>query len=509
MKWPFSFNFQSFFGRLLISYLIIIVISLTVIGISFGYLVQRYFYGLKEWDATSNGRRIARLVSENIPEGELIADNLKQAEEKINTIARSSNMDIAFMDNSGEVLYDSTNIGNFQLTLAEEEIKSVLNGNSLTKKIMGPKYKNLLLVFPLLETGDADHTIVMGPQTPPNSEVIGGLVIQTTLGGVAETINNVIQLILYSFLIAIIAALILSISFSRKVTRPLANLKDAAGKISEGTYEKVSVPQNNSEEMTHLVNTFNYAVDQVKKTLEKKKQLEKMQKEFVANASHEFRAPLTSIKGFLELIIDNDLEVDEINEYASIMYKDTEYLEHLLSDLIVLSKLDSESIKLDIKTMNAKELVTRALQSMRNKFDEKSVQVSTNIDDKLYEIKADTNRIYQVLINLIENAITYSPPTTAITINAENIEYKSYDKAIKFSVADEGPGIPESEQEKIWERFYKSNIARTRNEENGSGLGLAIVKEIVEKHGGEVNLDSIPGEGATFSFIIPDNGMAE
>jgi len=492
-----KFN-KGFFGRLLLSYLVIIFISLTIIGIMFGYLIQNYYFGLKEWEATNNGRRIAELVSENISGGTIRSNRISQAKDKIQTIARSSNMGIGLMNSEGRIILNIPTIENFNLTLEEIEIEHVLKGNTITKKIMGPEYKNLLMVIPLKETKDTGVDIMEAQSLDNQHQLVGAVVIQTPLGSVTATINNIIRLILYSFLMAIIAAVILSISFSRRVTKPLADIQRSALQSAEGKFHNVQVPENSSKEIKHLVNTFNYAVTQIRETLQKKKNLEKMRKEFVVNVSHEFRAPLTSIKGFLEIMQEQNLSPDEIKECVNIMYEDAEYLEHLLSDLLVLGQLESENTILHKEYIYPEKLIKRTLKTMKNKFGDKEIHINLELDDNLPEIYVDINRINQVLLNLLENAVNYSPVGGEITISTHLLQ----ENRVEFSISDQGPGIPEDEISNIWQRFYKVDRARTRERKKGSGLGLAIVKEIIEKHGGIIDVKSKPGSGSTFSFII-------
>ena len=489
----------------MLSNLLIILISLAVIGIMFGYLVQNYYFGLKEWEVTTNSQRIARLVSENISGGSIESDHLVKDVDKITTIARSTNMDIGLMNEQGKMVFNAPTIEDFNLTLEQSEVDHVLQGNTITKKIMGPEHRNLLMVLPLLETSNKE-IILMGPQTPEiQTNVVGAVIIQAPLGGIAATINNIIRLVIYSFLVAIAAAILLSISFTKRVTRPLKDIQNSALKSAKGTYQEVSVPINSSDEIKHLVNTFNYAVKQINETMKKRKKLEKMSKKFVANVSHEFRAPLTSIKGFLEIINDGSLSLDEIKECSKIMYKDAEYLENLLTDLLTLGQLEVKQDSLKKIVTSPEILVSRAIKTMQHKLENKQIKIDLQIEENIPNIKVDPNRIHQVLINLLDNAIIYSPKDRNITIKVATPSTQQSSKTrekVKFSVIDEGPGIPEDELDNIWQRFYKIDTARTREQKNGSGLGLAIVKDVVLKHGGTVEVDSTLGTGSTFSFII-------
>lgn len=494
-------NTNSIFGRLMVSHLVIIFISLAVIGIMFGYLIQNYYNGLKEWEATNNSRRIASLVSENITEGSIfMSDDISvgNTRSKINTIARSTNMDIGLMDEKGEMVLNVNSI-KANLSLEKQELNHVLAGNTFTKKIMGPDYRYLLMAVPLIET-DNDIKIMEPQQSESSPQVLGAVLIQTPLGNIGATVNNIMKLILYSFLVALAAAIFLSLSFSKKITKPLNSIKEAALKSTEGKVQKVDSPSEGSEEINHLVNTYNYAAKQINRTLEKQKQLEKMQKQFVANVSHEFRAPLTSIKGFLEILLEQDLSHEEIQEYVQIMYKDTEHLEHLLSDLLVLSKLDTEKESLNLKKTTPTYLINEAVESMKNIIEEKNMNLKIEIEDDLPEIKVDRGRIHQVLINLIENAVNYSKANSNLIIKVEKIKESNLD--VKFSVIDKGIGIPEDEIENIWDRFYKIDTARTREDKKGSGLGLAIVKDIIEKHEGEITVKSLINKGSKFIFRL-------
>ncbi len=493
---------DSIFGRLMLSHLIIIFISLTVIGLMFGYLVQNYYHGLKEWEATNNSRRIAKLVSESLSEGNLRSPNIEESKEKINTIARSSNMDIGLMNKDGEMLLNSSTIRDFELTLEEHEINHILKGNTFTKKILGPENRNLLMVVPLINEDD-DISAIGSQPIKEEEKIIGAVTIQTPLGGITETINNIIKLIIYSFIVAIFAAGILSLAFARKITKPLANIQKSALQSARGNFNRVEPPDNSSEEIKHLVNTYNYAVSQIDKTMNKRKKLEKSQKEFVANVSHEFRAPLTSIKGFLELILEQYLSEKEIKEYTEIMYQDAEYLENLLSELLVLGELDANDKEegLKIKDCDMELIITRALKSLEKSIEEKNIKIDYSAKGRISSIPADKNKIQQVLINLLENAITYSPENSTIKIQLKEAQETNKYNLI-CSISDEGPGIPEEEQDKIWQRFYKIDDARTRNGKEGSGLGLAIVKNIIERHNGIIEVKSNSGEGTTFTFKI-------
>lgn len=496
------FNINSILGRLMVSYLVVIFISLAVIGIMFGYLVQNYYNGLKEWEATNNSRRIASLVSENIEKGDIFLKddfNIGGTRSKIYTISRSTNMDIGLIDKSGDMVLNVSFI-DANLSLKEAELKQVLSGNTFTKKIMGPDYRHLIMAIPLFQTADEDVKIIGSQPTTGNKDIIGAVLIQTPLGNIGATVNNIMKLILYSFLVALAVSVFLSVSFSRRITRPIDKITEAALKSTEGNVEKVNIPDNSTEEINYLANTYNYAAKHINRTLEKQRSLEKLQKQFVADVSHEFRAPLTSIKGFLEILREQNLNKKEREKYLDIMFKDTQHLEKLLNDLIELSKLDTTKESLEKSLTSPELLINGALKSLENLVNEKNIKVETKISNNLPDINIDRNKIHQVLINLIENAVNYSEPNSKIIVEAKKAKQPDY--KVQFSVIDNGIGIPPEELDNIWERFYKIDNARTRDGQKGSGLGLAIVKDIIEKHDGEIEVESELKEGSKFTFKL-------
>ncbi len=500
----FDFEIKTLFGKLLSLNLVIILISLTVIGVLFSYLIQNYYYGLKEYEARNNGRRIAKQVSENISGGN-IKSNLATTEEKINTIARSSNMNIGLMNETGTIILNAPEMTDRNLALDGREIQQILNGNIITKKLMGPDDENLLMGIPLIQNQDNNIVTIDSQMLEEEINLVGGILIEASLGSIGTTINNILKFVLYSFVVAIIAAIALSIPFTKKITKPLEDIQKSALKSVKGDFQKVKTPTKCSKEIRHLIHTYNYSVTQINETLKKKKRLEKLRKKFVADVSHEFRAPLTSIKGFLELIKNKNISKDKIKEYSEIMYKDTEYLEHLLKDLTDLGQLESKNISLNKEKISPQKLIYRSIETMEKRFQQKDVNIEIELEDNLPEIKVDKNRIHQVLINLLKNAINHAPENSTITVKAQSTsDFKQEEskQKIKFSVIDEGEGIPEEKQEKLWQRFYKVDTARTRQDQNGSGLGLAIVKNIINKHNGNVEVQSQPGNGSTFSFTV-------
>lgn len=228
------------------------------------------------------------------------------------------------------------------------------------------------------------------------------------------------------------------------------------------------------------------------------KQLENTRREFVANVSHELRTPLTLIKGFVETLIDGAKDDPEVAErFLKMIDKHTDRLTFLIEDLLTISRLESGQIVLNLLNLEVHPLVQHVIDDLQSKADERGVTLANQVAENTVAI-GDADRLQQVLFNLIDNAIKYGRPDGRVTVDARKRE----DGMIEVSVQDNGPGIPPDSVDRVFERFYRVDRARSR-EQGGTGLGLAIVKHIIQSHHGEVWLKSTVGSGSTFYFTLP------
>lgn len=226
------------------------------------------------------------------------------------------------------------------------------------------------------------------------------------------------------------------------------------------------------------------------------KKIEKVRREFLANVSHELRTPLTSIRGFLEAMIDGVIDEREREKYLQIIHQETLRLGRLVSDVLELARLESGKVELERREVNLALLIERSLLKLTPQLEEKNLTVKKQISPELPHILADEDRMEQVLLNLLNNAIFFSPQGGEIIISA--IKKGKY---AEVSIEDQGPGIPEEELPYIFERFYRVEKSRAKKH-GGLGLGLSIAKQIIELHGGEIGVESKPGQGSRFYFRI-------
>jgi two-component system, OmpR family, phosphate regulon sensor histidine kinase PhoR len=228
------------------------------------------------------------------------------------------------------------------------------------------------------------------------------------------------------------------------------------------------------------------------------RRLERIRRDFVANVSHEFRTPLTAIQGFAETLIGGAMD-DPQNRgrFLGIILEHSRRLARLTEDLLRLSQMDAEQLELEIRAVSVSQLIESCYETAQRRAAEKSLSLSLHVPSHLPDVAADNRRLQEVVQNLLDNAIQYTLPGGKIVLSAE-----TRNDEVTFTVADTGIGIPQADQPRIFERFYRVDVARSR-EAGGTGLGLSIAKHLVEAHSGRIWVDSEVGVGSKFHFSIP------
>lgn len=227
------------------------------------------------------------------------------------------------------------------------------------------------------------------------------------------------------------------------------------------------------------------------------KQLENTRQEFVANVSHELRTPLSMIKGYVETLINGAKDDPTVaTRFLQTIEKHADRLTYLIEDLLTISRLESGQIVLSLQKVELRPLVDAVVNDLHSRASDKKVVLENQVPPEL-TVRADGDRLQQVLFNLVDNAIKYGRPEGQVWIGASLTD----EQTIEISVRDNGPGIPPDAIDRIFERFYRVDKARSR-EQGGTGLGLSIVKHIVQSHHGEVWVKSAVGQGTTFFFTL-------
>jgi two-component system phosphate regulon sensor histidine kinase PhoR len=232
------------------------------------------------------------------------------------------------------------------------------------------------------------------------------------------------------------------------------------------------------------------------------KQLERTREEFVANVSHELRTPLSLIKGYVETLLDGARNNPEVAErFLRIIERNTQRLDLLIQDLLTISALESGRVKLNLQPVELRPLAEKVFADLKTRAEERDVKLVNQLTD--LTALADAHRLEQVFANLVDNAIKYGRAQGTVIVGGRKAEANK----VELFVQDDGPGIPPESLDRVFERFYRVDKARSR-EQGGTGLGLSIVKHIVQGHGGTVWVKSELGKGATFFFTLPQEKSA-
>jgi signal transduction histidine kinase len=279
--------------------------------------------------------------------------------------------------------------------------------------------------------------------------------------------------------------------------RPLEDLVDASGRLAGGDLD-ARVKVGGLAETATLGGAFNEMAEELQRRAGERDQLERMKDEFVLTASHELRSPLTSVQGFAELLL---LEREKLSpkqaETVEVILDNTRHLVRLLNDLLDLARSDAGRLTIRPVQTEATGLIEDAVRTMRAQLDARGQELTVEIAPDLPRIEADRDRIRQVLVNLLTNANEYCPQGANIGVKARRDGAE-----VEIDVIDDGPGIPEQQLERIFERFSRGDAGETQRV-GGTGLGLAISKSLIELHGGTIGAESTTGGGATFHVRLP------
>jgi two-component system sensor histidine kinase BaeS len=315
------------------------------------------------------------------------------------------------------------------------------------------------------------------------------------LGGTDDTPAEAFgQTLLYSLLaagvVATVAAALASLLVSRRFVEPLRYVLAATSRIASGRYGE-RVPVRDADELGELSQSFNAMA----RALE---EAERRRMEVISDVSHELRTPLSTIRGYVEGLAEGVVEPSQ--ETWTLLYAEFERLGRLVDNLRRLSRAEAGQLDLTIAPVSPEEVVRFAVGGMLPLFDEKGVELKSEVPETLPSVLADVDRVVQVLSNLLSNALRHTPDGGQVVVEAE-----AGGDDVAFEITDTGTGIAPEHLERLFERFYRVDKSRSRDEvRGGSGMGLAISRALVEAMGGRIWVESPGlGKGATFAFILP------
>ena len=301
-------------------------------------------------------------------------------------------------------------------------------------------------------------------------------------------------------LIGFVISIAISVIISRTLLAPIKGMTEAAEAMADGDFSR-KIPVESEDEIGILSTTFNDMATQIETMLEELRKAEQLRREFVANVSHELRTPLTSIRTYAETIYDTeDIPKDMQEEFLRVIINESDRMTKIVQDLLLLSRFDSGNSNLQLEKFSIERSVRDIYAAIALEAKKRNHQLNMELEWKLPRIQGDKARIEQVLMNIIINAVKYTPDGGVISIYSGSADGKVW-----IRIEDTGVGIPQEDLLRVFERFYRVDKARAR-ESGGTGLGLAIAHEIIKMHGGDIQIESTPGSGTSVLVTLPIEG---
>ena len=327
---------------------------------------------------------------------------------------------------------------------------------------------------------------------------VGTVVISVALDSVERTLQGLTGIFFLISLLVLVVIGFVTRSLIKLSLKPLNRIEETAAAIAEGDLSARLPSVNPRTEVGRLTKSLNTMLSRIEKSFEVQTESEDKLRRFVADASHELRTPLTAIRGFAELHRQGAVVGEEkTRELVSRIEKESIRMSTLVEDLLLLARLD-QSRELTFDPVDINYLVNEAIASARAAGPDHEITVTSNADEVF--VLGDSMRIHQAIANLLANARTHTPAGSKI-----KVEIFQDESSTQISVSDNGPGLSQEDQSRIFERFFRADPARVRASGEGSGLGLAIVDAIMKAHGGSVSVDSTLGLGSTFKIVFPIN----
>lgn len=330
-----------------------------------------------------------------------------------------------------------------------------------------------------------------------SNEILGVVRFSQPLSEAQLEIQVIYRAVVLGGMVAIVIAMIVAYFISKSITYPIAQMKETAQRIAKGDFSK-KVEIKSKDELGELAKSLNIMADELQQKIQNLKHMDRIRTDFVANVSHELRTPLTSIKGYVETLVDGGIDDRESTlRFISIIKKHVDRLENIISDLLRLSELELRKDSIEKTEFNLNTLLNEVALSFGHALASKQQNLNVQTQGCDFQIKADSDKIEQVFVNLIDNAIKYTKRGGQI-----NVSLCAQGAEITATVQDNGIGIPKEHLSRVFERFYRIDKARSRKL-GGTGLGLGIAKHIVLAHNGKIYIESEVGKGTKVFVTLP------
>ncbi len=461
------------------------LVIIVAMGIVSTIVIDNYFHSRIVNELMTQARLIEYFIQTSI-------ENDLDGYSKLQKFSQSANLRLTLIDDKGTVHFESdlpyNQLATIENHLHRPEVQQAIKEGIGTSTRHSATVDSVMLYL-------AKKLSAILPQHTGYSDV-KILRVSVPLTQVQEIMRDIQSKITITSIIVLAFILGLAYLASKRFAKPIKMMAVSAEQIHSGNL-KSRIPKQTTSEFNQLADTLNSMVDKLEDDIEKLKKLECVRSEFLGNVSHELRTPIFTIQGMLETLLEGAIDDKTVNrDFVERALKNINRLNVLLSDLIEISRIESGDMKLSFRYFDLQEFLTQIVSEMQESANRGNITLDFKPQPIKNEIYGDRDRLKQVIVNLIDNAIKYNKPNGRITISYENV-----DSGLRIIVSDSGVGIAPEHLPRIFERFYRVDKERSR-EAGGTGLGLAIVKHIIEAHGSRVEVQSAVGKGSEFSFIL-------
>ena len=459
--------------RVIKYYFIMIIITVALFEGLFMFYLQNYYYNSAKQSLISQATYTMDIYDGVGMESTSFENKVHNIFEK-GQVSNNTNFTVEFIDKNKNVILDKYGIKTNE-KYEYEDVNRALRGN------------NTLTPYTYNISGTNEHVMSISVPLRVNNQIEGVVRYSLSLKSIDNTVIKLVCFFILAGVIILIIALLLSLKFAESLIRPLKNLKQFANELAQGNYNiKLKKEELHNDEIADLVRTFEHMAVEIDKS-------RKLKEEFISSVSHELRTPLTSIKGWSETLGYEGIGKEELDLGLGIIQDETERMISLVEDLLDFSRLSSDRIRLQIDIVDVRKLAKGVVAQLTVKANEKNITLLTEFKtEDIVDIQGDKNRLRQVLINLVQNAIKFtSEGGYIVVIVSQGEEFTT------FTVTDNGVGIKKENLTKVLDKFFQEDYNKA-----GSGLGLAISNEIVKLHGGKMIIESEKNVGTTITFTL-------
>ncbi len=482
----------AFFFKYFFIFSVIILVSFFVIGLSLMVFVTNFMSSQTLEETHNNASELAQTTTELL-DSEMIKTNNQAAIllmcQNVDLLASTTESDVFICNVNGQIEICPETIDNYTLEFNKRceyhnkiqiptaYIQRVENGNISEFSTLGISYSTY-------------HAISMEPFYM-NGNFYGFCVVASPITGeFLGVVKEVFALFLLSAAIALVLVTVAVYFMTGKIAKPIRNLETATNLYSSGDFS-YRVPEiNSNDELAHLITKFNAMATSLS-------QLENSRRSFVANVSHEFKTPMTTIGGFINGILDGTIPPEKQDYYLNIVASEINRLSKMVNMMLNISKIETGNVEMNIESFDLSQKIVTTFLGFEQLISRKNIEISGMDDLKTTVIQGDAAMIDQVIYNLVDNAVKFTDDGGKISVNTANDK-----KHIYLAITNTGKGIPQKDLEKVFDRFYKVDQSRSTDTKS-TGLGLYLIKSILSLHNGTITVESEPDSFTRFTVKLP------